>query len=304
MNKLIKQAFTLIELLVVIAIIGILSGMIVVSMSGVTQKATIAKAQVFSNSLRNSLMINLIAEYKLDGNGDDSWGTNHGIINGATSIPLGCVYNSCFNFDGNDFVNLPHSSINVFSAPEYSQEFWINQTSSSGCLLSSHNSVGNWWHGFCISGGLIQLTMQNGVENKWFVWTSTNAVVLTGRWTHIVVTWKRTGIIASDVKFYKDGVSIPLNASTSAGTYDNTFVPKYVLGDTVGTSIGRINGDTPSFYFAGLMDNIRIYNAAMSTFQIQEQYYTGLNKLLANGQVSAEEYQENVFKLSQYSANK
>ena len=52
MNKFIKQAFTLIELLVVIAIIGILSGLIVVSMSGVTQKATIAKAQVFSNSLR------------------------------------------------------------------------------------------------------------------------------------------------------------------------------------------------------------------------------------------------------------
>jgi prepilin-type N-terminal cleavage/methylation domain-containing protein len=54
MNELIKKAFTLIELLVVIAIIGILSGLIVVSMGGVTQKANIAKAQVFSNSLKNA----------------------------------------------------------------------------------------------------------------------------------------------------------------------------------------------------------------------------------------------------------
>ena len=55
MNRFIKKAFTLIELLVVIAIIGILSGLIVVTMSGVTQKARIAKAQAFSNSLRNAL---------------------------------------------------------------------------------------------------------------------------------------------------------------------------------------------------------------------------------------------------------
>ena len=49
MHKIKQLAFTLIELLVVIAVIGILSGLIVVSMSGVTNKATIAKAQVFSN---------------------------------------------------------------------------------------------------------------------------------------------------------------------------------------------------------------------------------------------------------------
>jgi prepilin-type N-terminal cleavage/methylation domain-containing protein len=84
MHKLLKQAFTLIELLVVIAIIGILSGLIVVSMSGVTQKATIAKAQVFSNSLRNSLMLNLISEWKLDGNANDSWsGGNNGTWYGS-----------------------------------------------------------------------------------------------------------------------------------------------------------------------------------------------------------------------------
>ena len=66
MSKLIKQAFTLIELLVVIAIIGILSGLIVVAMGGVTQKATIAKSQIFSNSLRNSLMLDILAQYTFD----------------------------------------------------------------------------------------------------------------------------------------------------------------------------------------------------------------------------------------------
>jgi prepilin-type N-terminal cleavage/methylation domain-containing protein len=83
MNKLFFKAFTLIELLVVIAIIGILSGLIVVTMSGVTAKATIAKGQVFSNSLRNALMLNLAAEYRLDGNANDSWGSNNGTWYGS-----------------------------------------------------------------------------------------------------------------------------------------------------------------------------------------------------------------------------
>jgi len=66
MHKIFRQAFTLIELLVVIAIIGILSGLIIVSMNGITNSATVAKAQVFSNSLRNALMMNLVSEWKFD----------------------------------------------------------------------------------------------------------------------------------------------------------------------------------------------------------------------------------------------
>jgi len=88
MNKLIKRSFALIELLVVIATIGILSGLIVVSMSGVTNKATIAKGQIFSNSLRNSLMANLVSEWKFDQVNNpstdqtpDSWsGGNNGTL--------------------------------------------------------------------------------------------------------------------------------------------------------------------------------------------------------------------------------
>ena len=68
-----KKAFTLIELLVVIAVIGILSGLIVVSMGGITTKANIAKLQVFSNSIKNSLMSDFVAEYRLDGNMTDTW---------------------------------------------------------------------------------------------------------------------------------------------------------------------------------------------------------------------------------------
>jgi prepilin-type N-terminal cleavage/methylation domain-containing protein len=57
MNKLIKQAFTLIELLVVIAIIGILSGLIVISMNGSINSANDAKRKANIDAIRKALVI-------------------------------------------------------------------------------------------------------------------------------------------------------------------------------------------------------------------------------------------------------
>jgi prepilin-type N-terminal cleavage/methylation domain-containing protein len=139
MHKLLKQAFTLIELLVVIAIIGILSGLIVVAMGGVTEKASIAKSQVFSNSLRNSLMLNLVSEWKFDGvtteraatNADviDSWGSvNNGTIPASPAIPTikpesDCVSGSCLSFDGGDYVS--HPTISFADLTPYTYLTWV-----------------------------------------------------------------------------------------------------------------------------------------------------------------------------------
>lgn len=71
-----RKAFTLIELLVVIAIIGILSGLIIVSLGGATSKANLAKAEVFYNSMRNAMLGDLISEWKFEeGSGSTAYDT-------------------------------------------------------------------------------------------------------------------------------------------------------------------------------------------------------------------------------------
>ncbi|MDD2496408.1 MAG: fibrinogen-like YCDxxxxGGGW domain-containing protein [Tissierellia bacterium] len=52
-----KKAFTLIELLVVIAIIGILSGLIIISMNGATNSANDAKRKTNIDAIRKALII-------------------------------------------------------------------------------------------------------------------------------------------------------------------------------------------------------------------------------------------------------
>ena len=54
-----KHSFTLIELLVVIAIVGILAGLIMLTMSDATEQARIAKLKVYGNSMRDILGNNL-----------------------------------------------------------------------------------------------------------------------------------------------------------------------------------------------------------------------------------------------------
>jgi hypothetical protein len=43
-------------------------------------------------------------------------------------------------------------------------------------------------------------------------------------------------------------------------------------------------------YFNGLMDDIRMYDAAIPISQMKEQYYVGLNSLLSSGRIEKEEY--------------
>ena len=62
-----NKSFTLIELLVVIVIIGILAGVIMISTSFSIDQANITKGKVFANSLRNSLITNLVSEWNLEG---------------------------------------------------------------------------------------------------------------------------------------------------------------------------------------------------------------------------------------------
>lgn len=274
MDKFIKQAFTLIELLVVIAIIGILSGLIVVAMGGMTQKAAIAKAQVFSNSLRNTLMLNLVSEYRLDGDGSDSWGDNEGTVIGATSS-TDCVAGSCYSFDGsNDYVTIPDAeNLNIIGS--LTIEAWVKlnsltQTNQSVVAKNASSSSGYWlFYNFS--------TLANQKFN--FIGINNNsAYSLTSpelnKWTHVVAI--RDGI---NVIFYINGA----------------FDIKNIVGGTVNPISNNplrigVRSDGASFPLNGLVDNVRIYNSILPTSQIKANYYAGLNSLLASGNIKVEEY--------------
>lgn len=292
----IKQAFTLIELLVVIAIIGILSGLIVVSMNGITQKAAIAKSQAFSSSLKNALAMNLVSEWKFDDASGtstvDSWngGNNGTLTNFAnTTAEYGdsnssgwmssdnCLSGTCLKFDGvDDHVDLGSNS--NLKPVAFTATAWIKSSDAGSNALLTWNIAGSPpalgpWSGnrlIIYMGGnnLRNFSSANVADNNWhFV-------------TFVVPGNGQTDI--SNSKAYVDGKELTVESTITTGTQSSkgNF---YINGDPNG-----------SWQYAGLVDGVSIYNAVIPTSQIKEQYFSGLNSLLSHGNISMEEYNQRV----------
>ncbi|MFA5013335.1 MAG: LamG-like jellyroll fold domain-containing protein [Candidatus Paceibacterota bacterium] len=297
-----NNAFTLIELLVVVAIIGILSALIVVGMSSTTQKATIAKAQVFSNSLRNSLMDNLISEWKFDDASSgsstaavDSWsGNNSGTLtnfnfNTTDGWRTGadCIVGNCLLFDGtNDYVGAGNGSgFNNLTA--FTIEFWEKTATPNRDFMQKAVAAGNQ-RSFGVSmpaSGITEFRISpDGVSWSGFEVGSVN--VADNKWNHIVTIYSGTQLM-----IYVNGVRDTPPASYSGGVF---------------TAVADFNIGTSYFIgpFLGYLDNIRFYDSSVSMSEIKRNYYSGLNDLLFGNGITQREYSDRIAEFNAYYAKK
>jgi len=288
-----KLAFTLIELLVVIAVIGILSGLIVVSMNGVTNKATIAKAQIFSNSIRNALMLNMVAEWKLDqvdfpsiAKTPDSWSFFTGTLEGSSgtnNLPKlttdGCVYGNCFDFDGQDDRISVSNDSNLNMTSNLTIEAWIKPTrldvNYQGILIKSIGGYG--YHFMTFSSSYIDKICPHARIGG--VWNSTciSPSLTLNKWNF--VAWTYDYLVGS--KCYV-GTEYTSNSNKGSISYESD-------GDLY-IGYGRYG----SQWFNGLIDNVRIYKETISGEVLNDHYYSGLNNLLAKKVITSEEYKERI----------
>ena len=293
MEKSVKLAFTLIELLVVIAIIGILSGLIVVTMNGVTAKANIAKSQVFSNSLRNALMMNLVAEYKLDGNANDSWGGKNGTLHGTTTVTADCPQGSCLSFNGSsDYINIADDAVFNFGS-KMTAMAWIKGSSQSDkYFLGHYDGSGNnrsWLAGSISSNKFVVLLSSNGSWDSGYRKSYYSSVAAFDNVWHLVgFTWN-----SGSLKLYIDGQDVSVTK-----TYDDSFTAIYNSSGNLSLGTYLVGGAPASSYYAGLIDEARMYNEAIPTSKIKEQYYAGLNNLLFSGNIDFEEYRRRIDSLA------
>jgi len=281
-----NKSFTLIEILVVIVIIGILSGFIIVSMAGVSQKATIAKGQAFASSLKNSMMLNLVSEWKLDDASGttvtDYWDSNNGTWSGAGGgsytapswrTSSECVSNGCLAFDAtDDYVSCGTGSNLEFSGGNFTVGVWIKPTqiSRNQNFVVRSSGTTNGWAFRAANSNYIYLTtgsVANGVHD-----VTSDSTIDNNAWQHVVVTY------GTSVYFYKNGFK---NTSRTRYEFDSVAAALTITG---------IDGWWGNIYFSGLMDDVRIYNQAIPASQVKEEYYSGLNRLLANKEMETKEF--------------
>lgn len=300
MNKALKTAFTLIELLVVMAIIGILSGLIIIGTNSMLRSANLAKAQVFSSSLRDSLLANLFTEWKFDGptavnsaattnDAVDTWGSNDATAISAT-VKGGsdCVYGKCLLYNGTaDYVEISDSSSMRMTAGG-TVSAWIYPRSSGGSSVarvidkSTDYGGGNGYMIYINSNRAVILCI-SGCTN------SADSSLTFNQWQLLTVSFNALGR-----KIYINGID---KTASGGGA---TALPPDVAGSV---RIGNKAGATDRS-FDGYIDEMRIFNAVVPSSKIKETYYLGLNKLLANQAISKQEYFQRTKELFNYLAKK
>ena len=191
----------------------------------------------------------------------------------TTSGPLG----QALEFDGgDDSVDISHDgSIDFSRTDPFSIFLWMRTTEATtyGPLVNKLTSSPQY-RGYYIQRGDgsgdpdTEKILAVGILNDWNTDTSIavagDSVINDGNWHHVGFTYNGTGV-AAGVALYVDGVSETKTVATD-GLGSNT------INNTQPLTIGR---ELTDLYFDGDIDDVRVYNRALSADEAFKLYNLG-----------------------------
>ena len=215
----------------------------------------------------------LVAYYPFDGSADDqSSHANHATIFGAelTADRFG-QSGSAYQFDGVD--DYMEAAADSLPTAERSVAFWFyTQTVANrpGMLGYGGNTCGtSWFMGVNLSGaGSFQTSSHCGVNTINYAYNTPP----TGRWVHYAVTTRPSGTTV-----YVDGIARAQNGTFVANTY--VAGKELIIGAITGSDGFGPYTDSNVGYFAGAIDDVCIYDRALSGSEIQSMYRDGMPML-------------------------
>ena len=186
---------------------------------------------------------------------NDSAGTNNGTLYGGQGWTSGVIQGG-LSFDGvDDYVDCGSGPSNY---DNITVSVWM-KTSTKGALVSNRYSVGGYGTWYTLTSTSIEIgdNSQGGFRNLTF-YTPT----LDGLWHHVVYT--------------KDGVN---HAIYVDGSLDQSFTSNADISQNSPLFIGRRwtgSSNYPPYWFNGTIDDVRIYNRALTASEVSELYKYGV----------------------------
>ena len=201
----------------------------------------------------------MVSYWKLDGDATDSAGGNDGTIYGATTT-TGQI-DGALDFDGsNDYVEIPDDD-SLEGMDELTISMWVkpDNLADYDCLIHKGNWNGSQGHGF-----VAHTTFDGTIFWGTYVGTGkriSGGHLSTGVWTFISL-WFRGD---DEWRIYENG-SLDVNTTATVSSIPTT-------GGNIGIGQDFYGGGT---YFNGLIDDVRIYDRALSAEEIEQMYELGL----------------------------
>jgi hypothetical protein len=204
----------------------------------------------------------IVALYKAEGNANDSIGNNNGTAVGVTYGP-GEV-GEAFQFSGNGYVRVPDSP--SLDTPQVTVEAWVKSAVASPTAEFNYKQlvakgIGTYGLYTYADGGLV-FFISDGYDAP-FLSPDAGTGIWDGRWHLVAGTYD-----GSAVRLYVDGKEV--GNGTPALVNIN-----YNLPGTHDLQIGNIAQFSGTGGFDGSIDDLSIYNRALSASEIQAIYNAG-----------------------------
>jgi hypothetical protein len=213
--------------------------------------------------MSSGLTSGLVSYYKMDETSGstmvDSHGTNNGTISGATINQTGKV-GKCYSFDGVNNYVATASNLGISGNQVRSFCGWLKSSktnySTEGYFFSAGGDGPNLHFGCAARGNPATWNVTEGN-----VWRNTGSSVSTD-WTHVVVTYDQ-----SNIRTYINGSLVDTFSYSSSNI---TNAPLY---------LSRYLGSSTA-WFQGLIDEVGIWNRALTASEISELYNTNSGRKL------------------------
>jgi len=257
--------------------------------------SNIARTPPFNLAVAPTVDINTVALWHFDESIDPTVYDEAGIPDADDGTIYGAkwagptwttgVFDGALAFDGvDDYVMVPDSPSLRTPSTEVTIEAWIYFPSSSPGLqleIRKWIDANGGWASYVLgktADNKIYAAVQNKVLGQYPTWMTTtiSALGIEDTWAYIAFTWKKGAIGAADGKIFVNGVSVA-----------TTFTPQgYSAAFTIGYGayplyFARKVDAWPSNYFKGNMDEVRIWNVALTPNQILASYNGGISKVLS-----------------------
>ena len=231
--------------------------------TAVSATASLVVANLSTNC--TSAPAGLIGWWPGDGNANDVIGNNNGVLNGGVTFTSGKV-GQAFNLDGySGFISTANQT---FSPQSFTLEFWLKTTTSQGGVLvgfgdSQTNLSGNsYWNIYLDNYGRLHF----GVWNSGVQSADSAASYNDGAWHQVVASLSPN----AGTSLYVDGALVANNPSA-------TNLPNYFGWGRIGQNNLNYYWPSPpsSYFFNGQIDEVAVYNRALSFDEIASVYLAG-----------------------------
>ncbi|MBI5100002.1 MAG: thrombospondin type 3 repeat-containing protein [Nitrospirae bacterium] len=199
---------------------------------------------------------------------NDSINVNHGTMVNDPAWTAGKV-GSALSFDGtDDYVSIqdspaldPQNAITI--------EAWIQPAVLASAAIVDKKPDDNNRRQFHITSSG---ELHAGLGNAW--WFTATGIIIPNQWTHTAFTYDET---SSVIKAYINGNEVPLircsygSSSNICNSYSGS-IPDTSVPLTIGKAAA-----SSSEYFKGFIDEVAMYNLALTPQEIQQHYQKGLN---------------------------